>query len=256
MATFDGNYARLYIDGRLVGTSAKFSSGKIGYNASNSILVGAEVGSSNTAVGSYFNGKISYVSIINSVSNTATSTAYPAYNTVAVACWTPNTYTVTFNPNGGTVSPTTATVTYDSTYGSLPTPTRTGYTFQGWFTAASDGTQITSSTKVTITANQTLYAHWTANTYSVTFDPNNGNFLSRSSLTMAASSGNYNYSANMVSGKISQNTTYSLKFGTATCTAGGATQFSVLIYDFTASAARVQTKQQCHSNFDNKWQFD
>ncbi len=249
MATFDGNYARLYIDGRLVGTSAKFSSGKIGYNASNSILVGAEVGSSNTAVGSYFNGKISYVSIINSVSNTATSTAYPAYNTVAVACWTANTYTVTFNPNGGSVSPTTKTVTYDSTYGSLPTPTRTGYTFAGWWTATSNGTQITSSTKVAITAAQTLYAHWTANTYTVTFDPNNGNFLSRSSLTMSASSAdNWNYSGNMASGKISQNTTYTLKFGTATCTAGGATQFSVLIYDFTAGARRAQTTVSFGSN--------
>ena len=48
------------------------------------------------------------------------------------AQWTPNQYTVTFNPNGGSVSPTTATVTYDSTYGSLPTPTRTGYNFAGW----------------------------------------------------------------------------------------------------------------------------
>ena len=186
MATFDGNYARLYIDGRLVGTSAKFSSGKIGYNASNSILVGAEVGSSNTAVGSYFNGKISYVSIINSVSNTATSTAYPAYNTVAVACWTANQYTVTANANSGTIPTTsgwtiasgsetaTKTVTYDSTYGTLPTPTRTGYTFAGWWTAASGGTQITSSTKVTTASNHTIYAHWTANTYTVTFNPNGG----------------------------------------------------------------------------------
>ena len=186
MATFDGNYARFYIDGRLVGTSAKFSSGKIGYNASNSILVGAEVGSSNTAVGSYFNGKISYVSIINSVSNTATSTAYPAYNTVAVACWTANQYTVTANANSGTIPTTsgwtiasgsetaTKTVTYDSTYGTLPTPTRTGYTFAGWWTAASNGTQITSSTKVAITAAQTLYAHWTGNEYTLSFAQNGG----------------------------------------------------------------------------------
>ena len=36
-----------------------------------------------------------------------------------------------------------------------------GYTFVGWFTAATGGTQLTSSTAVTITANQTLYAHWT-----------------------------------------------------------------------------------------------
>ena len=95
-------------------------------------------------------------------------------NLTLVAKWTANTYTVTFNPNGGTVSPTTATVTYDSTYGSLPTPTRTGYTFAGWWTAASGGTQITSSTKVTTASNHSIYAHWTANTYTVTFDPNGG----------------------------------------------------------------------------------
>ena len=179
---------------------------------------------------------------------TSSTKVTTASNHSIYAHWTPNQYTVTFNPNGGTVSPTTKTVTYDSTYGTLPTPTRTGYTFAGWWTATSNGTQITSSTKVAITAAQTLYAHWTANTYTVTFNPNGGNFLSRSSLTMSASSGNWNYSANMVSGKISQNTTYTLKFGTATCTAGGATQFSVLIYDFTASAARVQTTVSFGSN--------
>ena len=181
VATFDGEYARLYIDGRLVGTSAKFSSGKIGYHPSNSILVGAEAGSSSSPVGAYFKGKISYVSIINSVSNTATSTAYPAYNTVAVACWTANQYTVTANANGGTIPTTsgwtiasgsktaTKSVTYDSTYGTLPTPTRTGYTFGGW---KLNGTVITSSTKVQTASNHTLTASWTANTYTISYNGN------------------------------------------------------------------------------------
>ncbi|MGN1162914.1 MAG: leucine-rich repeat protein, partial [Christensenellales bacterium] len=48
------------------------------------------------------------------------------------AKWTANTYTATFNANGGTVSPTTKSVTYNSAYGSLPTPTRAGYTFVCW----------------------------------------------------------------------------------------------------------------------------
>lgn len=76
------------------------------------------------------------------------------------AQWTPNTYTVTFNPNGGTVSTTSKEVTYDSAYGDLPTPTRDGYTFTGWYTATSDGTKVESTTKVEITADQTLYAQW------------------------------------------------------------------------------------------------
>ncbi|MBQ9492996.1 MAG: InlB B-repeat-containing protein, partial [Oscillibacter sp.] len=48
------------------------------------------------------------------------------------------------------------------TYGTLPTPTRANYTFNGWFTAASGGTQVTASTTVNLTAAQVLYAHWTA----------------------------------------------------------------------------------------------
>ena len=86
-------------------------------------------------------------------------------NTPLYAKWTANTYRVAFDANGGAVSPTTKDVTYDSTYGTLPVPTRTGagytYTFAGWFTAASGGTQVTASTKVAITSAQTLYAHWT-----------------------------------------------------------------------------------------------
>lgn len=88
-------------------------------------------------------------------------------------------YTVTLNPNGGTLSTSDRTrkVTYGGTYGSLPTPTRTGYTFSGWYTASSGGTKILSTTKYTRTSNQTLYAHWTktaAKKYTVTFNANGG----------------------------------------------------------------------------------
>ena len=69
--------------------------------------------------------------------------------------------TVTLNPNGGSVSPTSTTVTCGSTYGTLPTPTRTYYNFDGWYTASSGGSKVTSSTTVTATTNHTLYAHWT-----------------------------------------------------------------------------------------------
>lgn len=76
---------------------------------------------------------------------------------------------VSFNANGGSVSPSSQTYTAYDTYGSLPTPTRTGYTFAGWWTASSGGTQVTTDTAVLASAT-TLYAHWTANTYTVTFD--------------------------------------------------------------------------------------
>ena len=80
------------------------------------------------------------------------------YITFAV---TPANVTVTFDPNGGSVSPTTKTVTIGSTYGTLPTSTRTYYNFDGWYTSASGGSKVTASTMVTATTNHTLYAHWT-----------------------------------------------------------------------------------------------
>ena len=91
------------------------------------------------------------------------------------ARWAAKTYTVTLSANGGSVDPTSKSVTYDSTYGDFPTPTRAGYTFKGWFTAASGGTPVTSTTKVQITDAQTLYAQWTANKYTVEYDANGGN---------------------------------------------------------------------------------
>ncbi len=94
------------------------------------------------------------------------------------AHWTAKEYTVTFDPgDGASVSATSKTVTYDQEYGTLPTPTKTGYTFAGWFTQASGGTQVTASTTVSITANQTLYAHWTINTYTVTWKNEDGTTL-------------------------------------------------------------------------------
>lgn len=53
------------------------------------------------------------------------------------------------------------TVTNGGTYGNLGTPTRDGYTFDGWYTRESGGTRVTSSTTVDLTSDQTLYAHWT-----------------------------------------------------------------------------------------------
>ncbi len=89
----------------------------------------------------------------------------------------PKKVTVTFNPQGGTVSTTSKEVTVGSTYGELPTPTRWEHTFQGWFTEPTGGTKMTSTTEVTNTQDHTLYAQW--NYYgpkqvTVTFDPQGG----------------------------------------------------------------------------------
>ena len=77
------------------------------------------------------------------------------------AHWQANEYVVTFNANGGECDTPSKTVTYDATYGELPAATRNNYTFNGWFTAATGGSKVEATTKVTITADQTLFAQWT-----------------------------------------------------------------------------------------------
>ena len=90
---------------------------------------------------------------------------------ILYAQWSINSYTLTYNPNGGSVSPTSKSLTYNSAYGTLPTPTRKGYAFTGWFTAASGGTKVSESTKMG-TGNITIYAHWKANVLRVNYYPN------------------------------------------------------------------------------------
>ena len=79
-----------------------------------------------------------------------------------MAKWSLTKIMITFDANGGTVSTTSKTVTFNGTYNDLPTPTRTGYDFLGWYTDETTGTQVTATSKVTATKNQTLYAHWRA----------------------------------------------------------------------------------------------
>lgn len=69
---------------------------------------------------------------------------------------------VTFNANGGSVSETTRYVEVGHTIGSLPVPIRSGYDFDGWFTAKTGGTQVNASTVVN--DDLPLYAHWTQTT--------------------------------------------------------------------------------------------
>ena len=70
------------------------------------------------------------------------------------------------------------TTTTTGTYGnnlSLPTdPTRTGYTFDGWYTSPTGGTKITSSNTIPANNTTTYYAHWKVKNYSITYDLNNG----------------------------------------------------------------------------------
>ena len=84
------------------------------------------------------------------------------------AKWTANKYTLTFNANGGSVSPGSKQVTYDSTYGSLPTPSRGGYIFVGWYTSGTFDSTYYSNTYADLknafgTSWQGLIGHWVNN---------------------------------------------------------------------------------------------
>ena len=96
---------------------------------------------------------------------------YPINSGKLYANWTPITYTVTFNPQKGSVDPTTKDVNYGNTYGELPTPTRHGFLFKGWYTTenggSEDGTEITGSETYSIIGNQTLYAHWNTTSFDI-----------------------------------------------------------------------------------------
>lgn len=100
------------------------------------------------------------VTVKNKSTPAPTPTPTPAPTPIPTP--TPTTqYTLTYNANGGTVSPTSKTLKKGETLGTLPTPTRSGYTFNGWYTSLEGGSKVGSST--TINGNMTIYAHWTKN---------------------------------------------------------------------------------------------
>lgn len=79
------------------------------------------------------------------------------------AHWTTKTeFLLTFDPNGGRISPYSATKTIYSgdVYGRLPEPMRSGYAFLGWFTEPEGGEQLQPTDMVTVIDDTTVYAHW------------------------------------------------------------------------------------------------
>lgn len=84
------------------------------------------------------------------------------------------TYTLTYDANGGTVSPSSKSITYSKEYGALATPVREGYVFDGWYTAKTGGSQVTSSTIHNTLGDVTIYAHWSIIYVTVTYNGNGG----------------------------------------------------------------------------------
>ena len=107
----------------------------------------------------------------------------PADVTALTVQWTAPTYTVTLHANGGSVSPASMTTGADGKLASLPTPTRSSYSFNGWYTEKNGGTKVTTDT--VFSANTNVYAHWTYTGgyyspvyYTLTFETNGGDKLS------------------------------------------------------------------------------
>ena len=97
---------------------------------------------------------------------------------VITAAGTANSYTVTLDMQGGSGGTPSVVATYDSTMPSIVKPARTGYTFSGYFTL-SDGngtayydSDLTALKPYDFASDTTLYAFWTANTYTVIYDSN------------------------------------------------------------------------------------
>ena len=101
-----------------------------------------------------------------------------ASNHTLVAEWEANEYTVTYDVNGGdALTPNSKTVTYDSAYGALPRPTKTGHTFVAWHLESTSGKIITDSSIVTTAYDHTLVAEWSVNEYTVTVHINKPHYL-------------------------------------------------------------------------------
>lgn len=100
--------------------------------------------------------------ILTNASNATTTFTVPAQAVIVTANFEtiitpPTEYTVTFDAQGGNVAPATMKTTVGKLQ-SLPVPTKSSHTFEGWFTQSSGGEKITVDN--VFTADTTIYAHW------------------------------------------------------------------------------------------------
>lgn len=102
---------------------------------------------------------------------------------VLIAQYISRTYEITYNGNGGTPQTTKWNIRYGEPYGNGPTVIKNGYDFTGWYTSASGGGKINSTSTYALTNNQTLYAHWTPATYNITYIKDGGEFTTSPTTT-------------------------------------------------------------------------
>lgn len=104
-------------------------------------------------------------------------TTMPANDLYVYGSWIPNLYDISYVLNGGTHTGNPVTYTIESSNITLNQPTKTGYTFGGWYDhALFDGFPITTIFIGSI-GDLTLYAKWSINSYTITFDSNEGSLV-------------------------------------------------------------------------------
>ena len=115
----------------------------------------------------------------------------PAEPVTLHAHWTA--FKVTYEANGGSVSPANASAGNNGSV-TLPTPTRTGYTFNGWFSEASGGAKIgNGGASYTPTGDITIHAQWTINSYKITITTSNSSTAVTVNGTTVNSGGSVTY---------------------------------------------------------------
>ena len=152
----------------------------LAYNANGGSGAPSNQTGSNTGTSPYYTFTVSstvptrtgYTFLGWSTSSSATSATYVGGNSFTVtssgtttlyAVWKVNTYTVSYNANGGSGAPSAQTKTYNvSLTLSSTVPTRTGYLFQGWATSSTGAVAYQPSGSYTANAAVTLYAIWKA----------------------------------------------------------------------------------------------
>ncbi len=96
----------------------------------------------------------------------------PSSNVTVYAKWTINQYTITFDTNDGTsINPITQD--YNTALTAPSNPTKEGHTFAGWFSDEALTNAYTFPATMP-SSNITIYAKWTINQYTITFDTNDG----------------------------------------------------------------------------------
>ena len=152
----------------------------LAYNANGGSGAPSNQTGSNTGTSPYYTFTVSstvptrtgYTFLGWSTSDSATSASYVGGNSFTVtssgtttlyAVWKVDTYTVSYNANGGSGAPSAQTKTYNvSLTLSATVPTRSGYIFQGWATSSTGAVAYQPSWSYTANASVTLYAIWKA----------------------------------------------------------------------------------------------